>query len=180
MKTSTIGLPCQAPPSCKAPSNLHARNFHSSSCARFVPRRHQLSALPPINADGYIDAGPKDPQPDYSSIDAQLLNRLIYTLFRNKMANALGGRDSEMEGYPAIIDLTRKLNSLGSPRDTQIATRVILNSLFPSWLPGAFKVGKIISRGRILRSFMYSLSFYLNAYLSNYAYNFNETISCLY
>lgn len=43
--------------------------------------------------------------------------------------------------YPAIIDLTRRLNrQFPTARDTQLATRGILNSLFPSWLPGAFKV----------------------------------------
>jgi hypothetical protein len=43
--------------------------------------------------------------------------------------------------YPAIIDLTRRLNrQYQTARDTQLATRRILNSLFPSWLPGAFKV----------------------------------------
>ncbi|KAL4522943.1 hypothetical protein Ndes2526A_g07669 [Nannochloris sp. 'desiccata'] len=56
------------------------------------------------------------------------------------MVQALGGKDSPMEGYPAIIDLTRRLNALGSPQDTQKATRNILISLFPSWLPGAFKI----------------------------------------
>lgn len=41
--------------------------------------------------------------------------------------------------YPAIIDLTRRLNAMhGSPRGTQEATRGILRSLFPAWLPPAF------------------------------------------
>jgi hypothetical protein len=44
--------------------------------------------------------------------------------------------------YDAIIDLTRQLNSnFDSARETQLATRGILNSLFPRWLPPAFKVG---------------------------------------
>jgi hypothetical protein len=93
-----------------------------------------------LTDDGFVDAGPRDAQPDYTAIDAQPLNRLIYSLFRNKMVQALGGKDSPMQGYPAIIDLTRRLNALGSPQDTQTATRKILNSLFPSWLPPAFKV----------------------------------------
>lgn len=43
--------------------------------------------------------------------------------------------------YDAIVDLTRVLNSSSSnPRDTQIRTRQILLSLFPPWLPPAFKV----------------------------------------
>jgi hypothetical protein len=49
--------------------------------------------------------------------------------------------------YDAIIDLTRQLNSkFDSARETQLATRGILNSLFPSWLPPAFKVGPTSSK----------------------------------
>ena len=44
--------------------------------------------------------------------------------------------------YDAIVELTRVLNSQSiSPRQTQVKTRQILQSLFPSWLPPAFKVG---------------------------------------
>jgi len=43
--------------------------------------------------------------------------------------------------YDAIIDLTRKLNSkYKHPKQTQEATKKILKSLFPGWLPGAFSV----------------------------------------
>ncbi len=42
--------------------------------------------------------------------------------------------------YQAIVDLTRKLNAVGSFRDTQVRTVGILVSLFPSWLLPAFKV----------------------------------------
>ena len=42
--------------------------------------------------------------------------------------------------YGAIIDMTRRLNSLPTARETQEATVRILRSLFPPWLPGAFKV----------------------------------------
>ena len=52
----------------------------------------------------------------------------------------MDGRDSSLEGYDGIVDLTRRLNAMGSPRETQVLTRKILNSLFPSWLPPAFKV----------------------------------------
>lgn len=84
--------------------------------------------------------GPSDPQPSYEQIDSLPLNRVVYGLFRKKMVAALNSQDSMEAGYPAIIDLTRRLNSLGSPRETQETTRKILKSLFPSWLPGAFKV----------------------------------------
>lgn len=89
---------------------------------------------------GAVDAGPKDLPPSYDAIDSQPLNRLVYSLFRKKMVSALNEQDSPLEGYDAIIDLTRRLNALGSPGETQKKTRYILNSLFPSWLPGAFKI----------------------------------------
>ena len=94
----------------------------------------------PVTPEGLVRAGPSDAPPDYTAIDARPLNKIVYSLFRRRMAQALGGRDSTLEGYPAIIDLTRRLNAAGSPRDTQAATRSILASLFPSWLPGAFAV----------------------------------------
>lgn len=84
--------------------------------------------------------GPTDPKPSYDELDAQPLNKLVYGLFRRKMVAALDNKDSGMEGYDGIVDLTRRLNALGSPRQTQVLTRKILNSLFPSWLPPAFKV----------------------------------------
>lgn len=51
------------------------------------------------------------------------------------------GQDSHLEGYDAIIEMTRRLNSsYATPQETQIVTRRILKSLFPPWLPGAFKL----------------------------------------
>ena len=84
--------------------------------------------------------GPMTEKPSYEDIDGQVLNQIVYRLFRSKMVAALDGKDSKEEGYKAISDLTRRLNGLGTPRETQVRTRAILNSLFPSWLPGAFKV----------------------------------------
>jgi len=55
--------------------------------------------------------------------------------------------------YDAIIDLTRKLNSsYPTSEQVQQTTRAILNSLFPSWLPGAFKVGRACSLMHIIKS----------------------------
>lgn len=86
-------------------------------------------------------AGPASPPPDYAAIDSAPLNRAVMALFRRKMVAALDGADSPADGYGAIIDLTRRLNRrYPTARETQLATRGILNSLFPSWLPGAFKV----------------------------------------
>ncbi|PSC69941.1 histone deacetylase [Micractinium conductrix] len=56
------------------------------------------------------------------------------------MVQAIGS-DSQLKGYDAIIDLTRRLNTMhGSAHGTQEATVGILRSLFPPWLPGAFSV----------------------------------------
>jgi hypothetical protein len=96
-----------------------------------------------VKARGLRRAGPSTPKPDYAAIDDHPLSKVVYSLFRAKMVLALDGQDSSMEGYDAIIDLTRRLNSLGPPRVTQDKTRKILQSLFPSWLPPAFKVGNI-------------------------------------
>lgn len=53
--------------------------------------------------------------------------------------NAAPAPPAPRRSYPAIIDLTRRLNrSYPTARETQLATRAILNSLFPSWLPRAF------------------------------------------
>ncbi|EIE22959.1 hypothetical protein COCSUDRAFT_15824 [Coccomyxa subellipsoidea C-169] len=91
-------------------------------------------------SDSFSKAGPETPAPSYESIDSQPLNRAIMSLFRQKMVAAIG-KNSDKEGYDAIVDLTRLLNSKSSnPRDTQVKTRQILLSLFPSWLPPAFKV----------------------------------------
>lgn len=47
--------------------------------------------------------------------------------------------DTEAQGYDAIIGLTRKLNAkYKHPQQTQAATKRILKSLFPGWLPPAF------------------------------------------
>eukprot|EP00195_Chlamydomonas_chlamydogama_P009448 CAMPEP_0202891232 /NCGR_PEP_ID=MMETSP1392-20130828/1348_1 /ASSEMBLY_ACC=CAM_ASM_000868 /TAXON_ID=225041 /ORGANISM="Chlamydomonas chlamydogama, Strain SAG 11-48b" /LENGTH=270 /DNA_ID=CAMNT_0049574923 /DNA_START=47 /DNA_END=859 /DNA_ORIENTATION=+ len=87
-----------------------------------------------------VEAGPKDPVPDYNNIDSQPLNQLVMGLFRKKMVLAIGD-DVPEQGYDGIISLTRKLNSkFGDSRETQVRTVGILNSLFPSWLPRLFKL----------------------------------------
>lgn len=105
-------------------------------CIHPLTTRCQVQA----RALGVRRAGPSTPKPDYAALDDQPLNKLVYSLFRAKMVNALGGKDSSMEGYDGIIELTRRLNSVGTPLLTQQKTREILLSLFPSWLPPAFKV----------------------------------------
>ncbi|CAD7704759.1 unnamed protein product [Ostreobium quekettii] len=103
---------------------------------------HRIASRAPhvasADADELLAAGPQDAPPDYSKIDGTIVSRAVMGLFRARMVETLG-EDSELEGYDAIIDLTRKLNAkYPEPRDTQLATVKLLGRLFPSWLPGAF------------------------------------------
>jgi hypothetical protein len=115
---------------------LPGRVGGSSSCRSCSSRARTRVSRPAATGRN----GPTDPKPSYAAIDAQPLNKIVYGLFRRKMVSALDNRDSALEGYDGIVDLTRRLNALGSPRQTQALTRRILNSLFPSWLPPAFRV----------------------------------------
>ena len=110
--------------------------------AALGPRTTRLRAATRPAPSSAAPAGPASPKPveTYKSIDARSTNRAIMALFRQKLAAALG-RDAGREGYDAIIELTLRLNSqFPTARQTQAATRAILKSLFPPWLPGAFKV----------------------------------------
>ena len=110
--------------------------------AALRPRSTSLRAAPRAAPSSAVPAGPASPKPleTYRSIDARPANRAIMALFRQKLAAALG-RDASREGYDAIVELTLRLNSqYPTARQTQAATRTILQSLFPPWLPSAFKV----------------------------------------
>ena len=113
---------------------------HTEAALR--PGTARLRAAPRVAPSSATPAGPASPKPlvTYNSIDARPANRAIMALFRQKLAAALG-RDASREGYDAIVELTLRLNShYPTARQTQTATRAILRSLFPPWLPGAFKV----------------------------------------
>ena len=63
-------------------------------------RRAGARVAAPAAAPGggaLVAAGPPTPPPDYAAIDAQPLNRLVYTLFRRRMVQAIGA-DSPLEG----------------------------------------------------------------------------------
>lgn len=47
---------------------------------------------------GLVAAGPTTARPDYTAIDSQPLNRVVYRLFRNKMVQAIGS-DSSLDGW---------------------------------------------------------------------------------
>jgi len=105
------------------------------------PRRPAVAVAAASQATSFARAGPADPPPDYSRLDASPLNAAVMGLFRARMAAALGGADSAAPpgDYAAIVELTRRLNARPPP-ETRSATRAILRSLFPSWLPRAFAV----------------------------------------
>src|SRR5688500_13728835 len=100
-----------------------ARSLHSTHppAPHASIRSLKCEALTP-REDGLVIAGPSDAAPSYAAIDATPLNRVVYTLFRNKMVASLDGQDSDQQGYAAIIDLTRRLNTLGTASQTQNRT----------------------------------------------------------
>jgi hypothetical protein len=73
-----------------------------------ISHRRRLMRCPPVQSE-LRSAGPQEPPPKYSEIDRNPVNKVIMGLFRSKMVAAIG-RDSNLEGYDAIIDLTRVLN----------------------------------------------------------------------
>ena len=77
------------------PTRSHVNVGESFRAARC---RRAGSAQPsPRLAAVLRTAGPSDEPPDYSAIDAQPLNKLVYSLFRRRMAAAVGS-DSPEQG----------------------------------------------------------------------------------
>ncbi|CAM9285812.1 unnamed protein product [Choristocarpus tenellus] len=83
-------------------------------------------------------AGPPNEPPVYE--DTRLLDRTLLGFFRAKLAEEIGG-DTFSEGYDGLMEMIRALNEkYPTKRATQEASRRVLKSLFPSWLPGQFAV----------------------------------------
>ncbi|CAM9355419.1 unnamed protein product [Pylaiella littoralis] len=84
-------------------------------------------------------AGPADPTPTYD--DTRPLDRVLLGLFRSKLAKELGGGDVYEPGYDGLMEMIKVLNEkFRTKRQTQEASRRVLKSLFPSWLPAQFAV----------------------------------------
>lgn len=87
---------------------LHGQIAHHPACAR--PVAVQCGAQPhrwPCRLRAAAQqAGPQTPEPSYTDIDAQPLNRVVMALFRRKMVDALG-TDSTMQGYVGCHQLTQ-------------------------------------------------------------------------
>lgn len=71
---------------------------------RAAARRRRRAAPTPRAAQdgGLVSAGPGDTPPDYTAIDAQPLNRVVYALFRARMVAAVGA-DSPLEGCAGLL-----------------------------------------------------------------------------
>eukprot|EP00884_Botryococcus_braunii_P023661 jgi/Botrbrau1/997/Bobra.114_1s0035.1 len=109
----------------------------------WIPIHDDLSACrrQMVAQSTYRSAGPGGPPVDLHRYRCKAVEtRPSWLSFAEKMVEALN-EDTSETGYAAIVDLTRRLNSrYATARETQLATILILQSLFPSWLPGAFKV----------------------------------------
>ena len=137
-RCTTAGMVLRPPTAFAGRRAAGARPDHPTPPRATAPAGRAVAPAGPISAK---------PLDVYRSIDRQPGNRAIMALFRRKMVAALQ-RDSDRQGYDAIVELTHQLNrQFPTARGTQSATRAILKSLFPAWLPGAFKV-RPRSRGR--------------------------------
>lgn len=87
----------------------------------------------------FVRAGPTTPTPSYVDIDRQVINKVFMDLFRQKLA-LINGSDSPTPGYDGIIEMIKQLNSSNDPATTRRKARKLLQSLFPVFIPPAFKV----------------------------------------
>ncbi|KAK9864268.1 hypothetical protein WJX84_010435 [Apatococcus fuscideae] len=88
---------------------------------------------------GFFPAGPEEPPPSYEDVDRQPLNKAMMGLFRSRLKGHLN-TDSQLPGYDGVMELTKDLSQrYATPQQVQQNTVQILSSLFPSWLPPAFK-----------------------------------------
>lgn len=89
--------------------------------------------------------GPSTSPPDYTSIDANPLNRRLTAIFRAKLEAELG-RPARASGYAGVVEVVSALahRHRGHPQALRAASERVLGSLFPAWLPPAFD--RIFSR----------------------------------
>jgi len=100
------------------------------------------SPTEPIASAKATTMGP-DPstKPDYENIVGPLgraVDKLFLEVFKHQLCQQVG-YESTAEGYQGIIETTQFLNKQSSDRDTiHTKAQATLQSLFPSWLPGAY------------------------------------------
>jgi hypothetical protein len=91
------------------------------------------------NGSNRRQAGPEDASPSYEEIDSNPINNLFLTLFRNKVVEHVG-YDSPLPGYEGLIEVTKVLNTkFKTANEIKSVSKLVLVSLFPSWLPPAFR-----------------------------------------
>ena len=138
----TSGLPgrhgcCQCQLGKEGAAWRSVRRFRT---ARISASASSSSASQSSSSQYRRDAGPGDAAPSYEDIDNFPLNKVFFTLFRKKVSENVG-YDSPVEGYEGLMEVTRVLNTKFKSREEITAvSKAILVSLFPSWLPPAFRV----------------------------------------
>jgi hypothetical protein len=115
-------------------SNISSQSEHRST------RHRQCSMLVTATAaggaaatgrqpsrEGLVAAGPATPAPEYSTIDAQPLNRVVYGLFRRRMVQAIGS-DSQLDGCgsAALLNPLRPRPARSQPPQCRCICRVHL------------------------------------------------------
>jgi len=109
-----------------------------------LQQRRQISlVLVAVPRPGFIEGPPEETKPDYENIHGPLgkqLDIIFLKIFRAALAEQVGVDSSiPHDEYDGLMELARALNSRYSDR-TQIQQVALqtLQSLFPSWLPGAY------------------------------------------
>lgn len=89
--------------------------------------------------------GPTTPKPDYTHIDSNPFNAFLTSIFRKKLENELGSAASA-DGYPGVVEVVTALarQHRGDAMALRSASKRVLASLFPTWMPPAFTA--VISR----------------------------------
>lgn len=113
--------------------------FTSSVSLLSTRRRPRLCAISPLMR------GPSTPPPDYSTIDGNVVNQRLTSIFRGKLEAELG-RPADASGYAGVVEVVKALaqRHRGDPAGLRAASERVLESLFPGWLPPAFD--RIFSR----------------------------------
>ena len=143
----TSGLPgrhgccqCQLGKEGAAWRSLRRFRTKARTKARISASASSSSASQSSSSQYRRDAGPEDAAPSYEDIDNFPLNKVFFTLFRKKVSENVG-YDSPVEGYEGLMEVTRVLNTKFKSREEITAvSKAVLVSLFPSWLPPAFRV----------------------------------------
>ncbi|CAM9627123.1 unnamed protein product [Ectocarpus sp. 4 AP-2014] len=142
--TSTSMSAWVAPPHrcstrCRARSSSTIGGSTASDPVRGAGIERADAAKPPLKVIRGR-AGPTDATPTYD--DTRPLDQILLGLFRSKLAEEVGGDGDAFDpGYDGLMDMIKVLNEkFPSKRKTQEASRRVLKSLFPSWLPASFAV----------------------------------------